>query len=101
MGIRQLVTVAASELIEETCSGKMDVPEYTNTRELIHLHDSHKFVLYKNLRFLEKYTEFKVQQNWSRIYNTTTTFKSEQSNDMRGLRIKVSVQYFQAMIEQH
>lgn len=63
------------ELIGDICNGKMEFPSYFNTRELTHLQDSQKYFMYKKLRFIQRYAEIKIEQNWSGIYNNRVSYQ--------------------------
>lgn len=46
------------------------VPDFMNTRELLHLQDFHKYIIAKNLNFVRKYGKLKVENNWDEMMNS-------------------------------
>lgn len=65
--MRELVRTELDSLCEFIDTEIFTISDCMDIRELLHLQDFHKFILFKNIGFLERFVKQKVEQNWRRI----------------------------------
>lgn len=73
LNVRDIVCNELELLFEYIDSEELTYLPCMDNRELLHLQDFHKFNLFKNFGFLQRYAKQKVEQNWTRICETRRT----------------------------
>lgn len=70
-----MIRTHVEDLVADIQNRKMNFPDSFNTRELTHLRDSQKYILWKKNRFIERYAEIKIGQYWALVFNKTVSWK--------------------------
>lgn len=73
LNVREIVCNELELLFECVDREELTYLPCMDNRELLHLQDFHKFNLFKNFGFLQRYAKQKVEQNWTRICETRRT----------------------------
>lgn len=70
LNVREIVRNELELLFECIDREELTYLPCMDNRELAHLQDFHKYILYKNFGFLQRYAKQKVEQNWTRLCET-------------------------------